>query len=579
MAKKKILLIDFDSEFLKFLSQHLQKEGYETITANDGVSGFEKFSEQAPDLVIMEAMLPKFHGFELCSRITSHPTKKSPVIIVTGIYKDVAYKTEALKNLGASAYFEKPINLEELMKKVYELAGHPASARPASLSDNVDDLLKSALSLEKEKGATKTPSKEPLRKKQESQENDLDKLLEAKLKDLITEKTKPETKSPTPATGRPAAPSGPAIKKQAPAEATSEPIKTGVKTQEPARTQPKQAEPQKPTPKEPQPFRPEVKKEAVPEPAPTQSLKEKPQATVPTTAEPLKPKTASVSSPFESYLKKEEEEKETKKGAGKFIGLALGLMVVIALVGFLVFKKKETPTFSGQKSDQTAAIQTVSTEQPKKETPEPNLDQQIEKQIAEFKNQKPASSNQPAGNKTTKKVEAPAAAPITPQQTPALALNQPSATTPATSQTEEHKVPLTGNEPQKEEQKAETSEQPPQTSNENAQAVIPTVKVKTGDLVPLNMVDVEPKIVKTVEPVYPEVDRRMGIKGNVILNVLISETGEVLEAAVIRGIKGSVGLEKEAINAVKKWKFLPAEKDGVKVRVWKPITIGFGLNK
>jgi len=104
MTKNKILLIDFDNEFLKFLGQALSQEGYEIQTATDGLAGFEKFSEFQPDLVIMEAMLPKFHGFELCSRITSHPTKKAPVIIVTGIYKDSVYKTEALKSLGASAF-------------------------------------------------------------------------------------------------------------------------------------------------------------------------------------------------------------------------------------------------------------------------------------------------------------------------------------------------------------------------------------------------------------------------------------------------------------------------------------------
>ncbi|MBC7365025.1 MAG: TonB family protein, partial [Candidatus Aminicenantes bacterium] len=576
-----ILLIDFDSEFIKFLSQHLQKDGYEVITANDGVSGFEKFSEHAPDLVIMEAMLPKFHGFELCSRITSHPTKKSPVIIVTGIYKDVAYKSEALKNLGASAYFEKPVNLEELMKKVYELVGLPASTRPDFLYENVDDLLKSALSIENEKSPAKTSSKEPVRKKPESPESDLDKLLETKLKDLITEKIKVEEKSPSSATTRPVAPSEPLTKKQTSAETVSEPIKTAVKPQQPTKPQTKEIESQTPKPKEPLSVIPEVKKETSPEPTLSKDSKDKQQVAAQIN-EPLKTKMTPISSPFDSYLKSEEEEKETKKGAGKFIGLALGLILVIALVGFLVFKKKETPTFSAQKSDQTAAIQTVSTEQAKKEAVEQNLDQDVEKQIVEFKNQKPANNNrsQAAGNKNTKKVEAPVvAAPITPKETPSLALHQPSASTSVSSQNEEPKVPVTSNENQTEEKKINTSEQTPQALNENSQGVIPTTKVKTGDLVPLNMVDVEPKIVKTVEPVYPEVDRRMGIKGNVLLNVLISETGEVLEAVVIRGIKGSVSLEKEAINAVKKWKFLPAEKDGVKVRVWKPITIGFGLNK
>ncbi len=578
MSKKKILLIDFDSEFLKFLSQHLREEGYEIVTASDGVSGFEKFSEHAPDLVIMEAMLPKFHGFELCSRITSHPTKKSPVIIVTGIYKDTAYKTEALKNLGASAYFEKPINLEELMKKVYELIGRPAAAKGAPLTDNVDDLLKSALSLDTKKVQPKPqPKEEPVKKKPAAQGDDLDKLLESKLKDLITDKTEPETKIPTAASPKQATPSV-QVKKPS-AGPVSEPVKPEVKTEpvvkssikEPA----KEVEASRLAVKETEVSAQTTKKIETPAPRET-----KIEQTAQAAAETKKSQPVPVSSPFEKYLKEEEEETEKKKGAGKFIGIGLGVIVVIGLVGFLVLKKKETPTFTGQTSNQTAAIQTVSSNQTNSSASDQDINQQIEKQIAEYKNQKTGSSTSQnergaSGSRTNRRVEAPvAAAPLAPNVTPSLAVTQPT----TQSGINEAEKPATEARTSAEEKKDETSEHNAQQA-ESQQGAIPTAKAKTGDLVPLNTVEVEPRLIKRVEPVYPELERRMGIKGNVILNVLISETGDVLEVAVIRGIKGSVALEKEAVNAVKKWKFLPAEKDGVKVRVWKPITIGFGLNK
>lgn len=577
MSKKKILLIDFDSEFLKFLSQHLREEGYEIVTASDGVSGFEKFSEHAPDLVIMEAMLPKFHGFELCSRITSHPTKKSPVIIVTGIYKDTAYKTEALKNLGASAYFEKPINLEELMKKVYELIGHPSSMKTAPLSDNVDDLLKSALSLDNKKVQPKPqPKEEPVRKKPTAPGDDLDKLLESKLKDLITEKTETEAKVQTQAATKPTTPTAQA--KKPAAGAVSEPVKPEVKTEPVVKTSAKEptkeAEIPKPAVKETEISSQTSKKIETP------AKETKIEQTVQAAAETKKPQPGPVSSPFEKYLKEEEEETEKKKGAGKFIGIGLGVIVVIGLVGLLVLKKKETPTFTGQASNQTAAIQTVASDQTNSTAPEQDINQQIEKQMAEYKNQKTGSgSNQnersTAASRTNRRVETPvAAAPLAPNVTPSLAVSQPAAQ-PGSNETEK---PVNETRNSGEENKAEASDLNAQQA-ENQQGTIPTAKAKTGDLVPLNTVEVEPRLIKRVEPVYPELERRMGIKGNVILNVLISETGDVLEVAVIRGVKGSVALEKEAVNAVKKWKFLPAEKDGVKVRVWKPITIGFGLNK
>ncbi|MGB9892821.1 MAG: response regulator, partial [Candidatus Saccharicenans sp.] len=231
MAKKKILLIDFDQEFLKFLTKALSDEGYEIITAADGLAGFEKFAEIHPDLVIMEAMLPKFHGFELCSRITSHPTKRAPVIIVTGIYKDSVYKTEALRSLGASGFFEKPLNLPELLTKIHELIGKPEVKKAVSTAEaDLDKLLKEALSLEKEapKPAEKAkPQERPVKKPEPFKEtlkindDEVDMILRSKLKDLISEQSIPEVQAPAKTMSKPekerVVPKAPEPKKVAPA--------------------------------------------------------------------------------------------------------------------------------------------------------------------------------------------------------------------------------------------------------------------------------------------------------------------------------------------------------------------------
>jgi protein TonB len=100
--------------------------------------------------------------------------------------------------------------------------------------------------------------------------------------------------------------------------------------------------------------------------------------------------------------------------------------------------------------------------------------------------------------------------------------------------------------------------------------------IKTGDLVALNLVDIPPVLIKTVEPVYPELATRAGVEGVVIVNVLISEKGDVINTKVIKGIKGLGGLlDKSSETAVKQWKFQPAVKAGVNVKVWKPINITF----
>jgi DNA-binding response OmpR family regulator len=107
MAAKKVLIIDFDPEFLKSASLRLKEIGVEVLTATDGQAGLESFRAERPDLVITEAMLPKIHGFDLCARITSDAARRAPVIVVSGVYRDAVYKTEALRTFGAIAYFEK----------------------------------------------------------------------------------------------------------------------------------------------------------------------------------------------------------------------------------------------------------------------------------------------------------------------------------------------------------------------------------------------------------------------------------------------------------------------------------------
>jgi len=99
--------------------------------------------------------------------------------------------------------------------------------------------------------------------------------------------------------------------------------------------------------------------------------------------------------------------------------------------------------------------------------------------------------------------------------------------------------------------------------------------VKEGDLVPLSLVDVPPEPIKRVFPKYPSVAKRMAIEGTVLVNALISEKGEVINTAILKGIEGPFRLNEAAQQAVMKWKFKPAMKDSKPVKVWKAIAIKF----
>ncbi len=102
-------------------------------------------------------------------------------------------------------------------------------------------------------------------------------------------------------------------------------------------------------------------------------------------------------------------------------------------------------------------------------------------------------------------------------------------------------------------------------------------KAKLGDLIPLDQVDTQPSVLQRAEAIYPPLGRRFGIEGTVTINALVSETGDVIRTNVLRKIQGggTYGFEKASEDAVKKWKFKPAVKDGVNVKTWLPVGVVF----
>jgi protein TonB len=91
-------------------------------------------------------------------------------------------------------------------------------------------------------------------------------------------------------------------------------------------------------------------------------------------------------------------------------------------------------------------------------------------------------------------------------------------------------------------------------------------------------VDAGPVQMKRVEPKYPSQALNMRLQGSVTVNALIDEKGNVIRTEILKGIKGGEALEKAAEYAIKQWKFRPAQKDGVNVKVWKAFEFNFKVN-
>jgi CheY-like chemotaxis protein len=119
---KRVLVVDDDRVIQQLLEVNLELEGYEVVaTAADGKEALEKIAELKPDLVILDIMMPKMDGLEVCRRLRADPElAKIPVILLSARAQDMDIR-EGLE-IGASAYLTKPFDPVELLEVVGRLA-------------------------------------------------------------------------------------------------------------------------------------------------------------------------------------------------------------------------------------------------------------------------------------------------------------------------------------------------------------------------------------------------------------------------------------------------------------------------
>src|SRR5688572_8775373 len=129
MPGKRILLVDYDPRSLTHAREVLEGAGFEVSTCGDGLTAIDQFKSLSPDLVLLSAMLPKMHGFEVCSNIRKLPGgNKTPVVIITDVYKGKRYRVDAINKYGATEYIEKPIedsNLVTILRGLVKENGQP----------------------------------------------------------------------------------------------------------------------------------------------------------------------------------------------------------------------------------------------------------------------------------------------------------------------------------------------------------------------------------------------------------------------------------------------------------------------
>jgi DNA-binding response OmpR family regulator len=118
-GRRAVLVVDDEPEIRQLVQRTLQAKGYAVETANDGQEAIAKAESMVPDLVLLDAMLPKLHGFEACRRIRSSPkTREVPVVMMTAIYRGWRFAQDARESYGAEDYIEKPFRLDDLLRRV-----------------------------------------------------------------------------------------------------------------------------------------------------------------------------------------------------------------------------------------------------------------------------------------------------------------------------------------------------------------------------------------------------------------------------------------------------------------------------
>ncbi len=110
----KILVVDDDVNICDFLRLHFENEGYEVKTANDGVEGINFFKLYEPDLVLLDIMLPKKDGWQVCREIREMSNR--PVIMITA--KGEVFDKVLGLELGADDFVVKPFDMKELSARV-----------------------------------------------------------------------------------------------------------------------------------------------------------------------------------------------------------------------------------------------------------------------------------------------------------------------------------------------------------------------------------------------------------------------------------------------------------------------------
>jgi DNA-binding response OmpR family regulator len=115
--QKRVLVIEDESDFAALLKYRLQQKGYETILASDGVTGLEKATHCRPDLIVLDLMLPRMAGLEVCRILRNNTAMQHVPICIMTASDSIGNRASAYR-MGAGGYYTKSNQLPDLLKRI-----------------------------------------------------------------------------------------------------------------------------------------------------------------------------------------------------------------------------------------------------------------------------------------------------------------------------------------------------------------------------------------------------------------------------------------------------------------------------
>jgi len=552
MSNETILLIDYDPASITRTATPLTKAGYQVEVAKDGLSGLAAFERIKPALVLVEAMLPRKHGFEVCQEIKAKPEGKStPVLITTAVCRGRKYRMDALQIYGCDEYIEKPITDDELLSMIarfIEQVRQAGEEIQQDLSDAVDT------------AAVDIPV---------AIETMDDDELEAKIDALLMGNEEPAEGEQVPAPPVVQAPIDAVVKVDpAPIDQPALPVvaeQSATPAALPVEAPAVEEEPAL------EPVADPLVEDIAPQPASAPST----QAAAETVAEPVKREWTETSA-------------EEKRGGSKVIVFGVAAVALLGVAGFFAFQQGWigggsgseptpievadnsrplvhpgptnaglAPTFQSPAQDFDAA--------PSVETAAPV---ELEPELVEAE-PAPVESEPIVPPRPTFK-------PRSAEELKAARNRQARADRALRTAAGSLQSKLLSGEVV---DPGAAQDEPVQAIDIGGDDLIGTPvrpKAQRGELFALANVDTSPVPVRFDQPDYDDLARRMNQEGVVVVEVLIDETGEVAEARLVQKIPNS-RLNEATLRAARRWSYQPAVKDGVPVKVWKSERIVFEL--